>query len=133
MQEIKSLCTNASIFPRNFGHHNPQNCNLKEYYEQLNAHAGRLFSNENDAALDFYYLEENGAGKSTPDFISHQGLTIDRFLGATYQQDVWVTRPSKVCQPDEDARSSMSIIVRLTYMYLSSKAHETQVHTCNPW
>ena len=54
MQEIIALCNNADTFPLNFDQHSPSAYNLS-VHKQLDVHATRLFSSENES--DLYFLE----------------------------------------------------------------------------
>ena len=65
MQEITALCDDAETFPRNFKQQNPSSYNLS-LYQQLNTHAARLFSGEDESALDFLELSSRGKGTEPP-------------------------------------------------------------------
>lgn len=65
MQEVIALCNNAKTFPQNFDHQNSFSNNVS-LYEQLNIHAARLFSGEDESALDFLELSSRGKGTEPP-------------------------------------------------------------------
>ena len=65
MQEVLALCKNAKNFPRNFEQQNSSSYNLS-LYEQLNTHAARLFSGEDESVLDFLELSSREKGTGPP-------------------------------------------------------------------
>ena len=65
MQAVTALCNNAKTFPLNLNQQNPSAYDLT-LYEQLNTHAARLFSDEDESALDFLELSRSGKGTEPP-------------------------------------------------------------------
>ncbi|KAL9125736.1 MAG: hypothetical protein Q9217_005107 [Psora testacea] len=80
MQELTALCNYAKVFPLNFEQQNPSSYNIS-LYEQLNIHAARLFSGEDESVLDFLELSSRGEDfsplsiKTENQLWTHLGLT----------------------------------------------------------
>ena len=75
MEQLITLCNDAMHYPQNFAHRSALGYILDSYLEQLNEHQHRLFSAEDEAALDFRDLDNEGTGAFT-----HFGKTCGQHL-----------------------------------------------------
>ncbi len=64
-EEVIALCENAKAFPWNFNQQNAFSDHLS-LYEQLDINATRLFSDEDESALNFLELSSRGKGTEPP-------------------------------------------------------------------
>ena len=61
-QEVIALCNHAKTFPQNFNGQNSSSSSNSSLYDQLNIHAERLFSDEDESTLDFLELRSRRKG-----------------------------------------------------------------------
>lgn len=66
MQALTDLCNRAKSFPLNL-HQQQSSPSNQSLYEQLDAQAARLFSNEDESALNFLELSSNAKGTQPND------------------------------------------------------------------
>ncbi len=65
MEHVVAQCNDPLRYPQNFADHNVLEYRLASYFEQLNEHEARLFSNEDDVTLGFRDLESDAKGALT--------------------------------------------------------------------
>ncbi len=62
MEQVDSLCRDALNFPENFADQNILDYVLGSYLKQLNEQECRLFSTEEESAINFWDFDHGGTG-----------------------------------------------------------------------
>ncbi|KAL8693617.1 MAG: hypothetical protein Q9218_001575 [Villophora microphyllina] len=103
MEQLRTAWADGVNFPLNLPNKNHLDYVMQSYFEQLEQHQHRLFSQEQDSALTFRELDSNGKGERVvaQDFYSdcfHQRTCLSNLTqGLTIPARAWSGYDFKVC------------------------------------